>query len=130
MAKATGVISKRAPKVEDVFELALNYEAATLALTHICNQRISAIPPGGTGYTPENRPRIVLSAFSLELYFKCLLLIETGKWPKKTHNLRELFRMLPPVRQKRIKELHAVEFDLAPGSAELLKHAKGNRAAY
>ena len=87
MAKATGIILKRVPKAEEVFELALNYEAATLALTHICNQRFAAIPPGATAYMPENRPRVVLSAFSLELYLKCLLLIETGKWPKRTHNL-------------------------------------------
>ena len=39
-------------------------------------------------------PFIVNTTFSIELYLKCLLVIETKKQPKKTHQLHTLFNLL------------------------------------
>ncbi|MGY8705126.1 hypothetical protein RAD16_05205 [Bradyrhizobium sp. 18BD] len=39
-------------------------------------------------------PSMVLSAFASELYLKCLFVIETGRSPPDTHDLRKLFTLL------------------------------------
>ena len=49
-------------------------------------------------------PKIVLSAFSLELYFKCLIAVETGKKPPSGHNLRWLFNKLSNDTQQSIRD--------------------------
>jgi HEPN domain-containing protein len=38
-------------------------------------------------------PPVMCSAFALELYLKCLILLETGKWIR-THDLKKLFMKL------------------------------------
>ena len=48
-------------------------------------------------------PSAVLKAFSLELYFKCLIAIETGKPPPTGHNLRWLFDRLNGSTKTKIK---------------------------
>jgi len=48
-------------------------------------------------------PRTVLNAFSLELYLKCLIAIETGKSPPTGHNLRWLFNRLDSKTQDTIR---------------------------
>jgi hypothetical protein len=58
-------------------------------------------------------PQMVLSAFAIELYFKCLLCIETGSAPQ-THNRKALFRELGPKTKARIEHLwsvHAVNLE-------------------
>lgn len=47
-------------------------------------------------------PSVVLGAFSLELYLKCLIAIETGKPPPTGHNLRWLFDRLSSSTQRKI----------------------------
>ncbi len=47
-------------------------------------------------------PAVVISALSLEIYFKCLLVIETGTAPQ-THDLRYLFNRLNPATQQKIR---------------------------
>ncbi len=49
-------------------------------------------------------PSVVLGAFSLELYLKCLIAIETGKPPPTGHNLRWLFDRLSGSTQSKIKQ--------------------------
>ncbi len=48
-------------------------------------------------------PAVVLNAFSLELYLKCLIAVETGKNPPSGHNLRWLFNKLSNNTQDKIK---------------------------
>jgi hypothetical protein len=57
--------------------------------------------------------QMVLAAFTLELYFKCLLCLETGKVPQ-THNLKALFLGLTHSTRQRIDALwnpKAIELD-------------------
>lgn len=49
-------------------------------------------------------PTIVNNAFSLELYLKCLIAIETGRKPPSGHNLRWLFNRLNDKTKAKIKE--------------------------
>ena len=56
-----------------------------------------------------NAPGVVNSAFSLELYFKCLLHIETCKWVRGHHLKTELFDSLTKDHQDRIKAHYAAE---------------------
>ncbi len=46
-------------------------------------------------------PQIVISAFAIELYLKCLICIETGKAPRG-HHLKQLFDRLSPETRRRI----------------------------
>lgn len=49
-------------------------------------------------------PSMVLSALASELYFKCLICIETGKVPDTEHNLKKLFRQINPKHQAVIED--------------------------
>jgi hypothetical protein len=51
------------------------------------------------------RPTIMIDAVALEIYFKCLYLLDHGKIDQKTrtHNLKSLFGMLLPETQHRIR---------------------------
>jgi hypothetical protein len=49
-------------------------------------------------------PSMVLCAFAIELYLKCLLCIETGK-VTKGHDLKGLFLRLDPSTRKRLEDL-------------------------
>src|SRR3977135_3771278 len=59
------------------------------------------------------RPSIMLAAFSLELFFKCLYVLDHGKTVRqlRTHNLETLFKLLSPETQSKIREY----FDPAEG---------------
>ena len=48
-------------------------------------------------------PTVVMSAFALELYLKCLIAIGTGKKPPPGHNLRRLFNKLTDKMQAKIR---------------------------
>jgi hypothetical protein len=54
-------------------------------------------------------PTLVLSAFSAELFLKCVLILETGNAPANIHMLHVLFRRISHKRQKRITELWDLE---------------------
>jgi HEPN domain-containing protein len=47
----------------------------------------------------------VLAAFSVELYLKCLLLIEARQYPE-THNLKKLFAQLKPETKSELRKKH------------------------
>jgi hypothetical protein len=48
-------------------------------------------------------PVMVVGAFTIELFLKCLICIETGTLPARVHNLKELFEKLPPATRTRIE---------------------------
>lgn len=65
-------------------------------------------------------PSMVLSAFAIELFLKCLLHMERGCAPN-THRLNVLYRQISNKRKRRIEELWAAhvnensrDYDLAP----------------
>ncbi len=49
-------------------------------------------------------PLVILTAFCCEIYFKCVIFIETGKLAKG-HHLYDLFTRLSPKSQARLEEL-------------------------
>lgn len=49
-------------------------------------------------------PQVVISAFAIELYLKCLICIETGS-ARRGHSLKKLFEMLSQETQRRICEI-------------------------
>lgn len=49
-------------------------------------------------------PSMVLSALASELYFKCLICIETGKVPDAEHSLKKLFQQLNPQNRSQVEE--------------------------
>jgi HEPN domain-containing protein len=58
-------------------------------------------------------PMVICSAFSLELYLKALILVESGK-PAKGHDLKDLFSKTTPESQKIIRasyETHKTKLD-------------------
>jgi hypothetical protein len=70
--------------------------------------------PVGTAADPAIRqkgrlapffPACVNSAFCLELYFKCLILLDTGR-AAKGHQFRELFNKLSAKTKKRVEEFY------------------------
>jgi hypothetical protein len=56
-------------------------------------------------------------AFAMEMYFKCLIVLDTGKDPDWKHDYVELFSLLSPETQKRIKDC----YNKHPG-AIMVKH--------
>jgi hypothetical protein len=52
-------------------------------------------------------PAMVSAAFALEVYFKCIFVLETNQPPPNQHNLRKLFELLAPATQVKIRALFA-----------------------
>jgi hypothetical protein len=69
------------------------------ALAILCN-----VDAGNTqlGVT-IGEPVMVTGAFTIELFLKCLICIETGSLPPREHNLRELFDQISPTIQTKIE---------------------------
>jgi HEPN domain-containing protein len=93
---------------ELVFQTAVNWEYTTL----LVEQRTMAIIHKATelraDFTlPTAASTLVLSAFCCELYLKCLYASDAGSDPPREHSLKELFELLRPERQKRIRDLYA-----------------------
>jgi hypothetical protein len=57
-----------------------------------------------SGKYAVNTPACVLSAFASELFFKTIVVVETGRVPKG-HNLLVLFNQMSAATQKRVTEL-------------------------
>lgn len=66
----------------------------------------------GMPHTPTLIPHIVLSAFSLELYFKCVIVIEGGD--ARGHSLLKLFNQIAPTSRTRIDKLYQSEMEADP----------------
>jgi hypothetical protein len=86
--------SKPVPEAWKIFRYAAAFEEASGLIAGPMKQK---------GRTLLMIPWGTLSSFALELYLKCLLVLEHGSTPPQEHNLKELFRLLP--RQTR----HALE---------------------
>ena len=70
------------------------------ALAILCN-----VEPGNTQLAVTiGEPVMVIGAFTIELFLKCLICIETGPLPRRVHHLRELFDELSPAIQTRIEK--------------------------
>jgi len=69
-------------------------------------------------------PAIVLSAFSSELFMKCMLLLEGGKL-ERTHNLHCLFGKLTPSTQDKIAALWDAEIATDKEQLDQLQAAAG-----
>lgn len=70
------------------------------ALAILCN-----VNPGNTQLAVTiGEPVMVIGAFTIELFFKCLICIETGSLPRREHNLGELFDKLGPSIQARVEK--------------------------
>jgi len=93
----------------DIFRQALAFEDAAGALqdrlaggpvndTTPASQTISVSPTD----LPKLCPQIVLDAFCIELYLKCIATIETGKTPRGHDLWSELFVPLTPESRRRI----------------------------
>jgi hypothetical protein len=69
------------------------------ALAILCN-----IEPEDTQLAVTiGEPVMVVGAFTIELFLKCLISLETGTLPTRVHHLKELFDKLTPATQIRIE---------------------------
>jgi hypothetical protein len=78
---------------KSVFQLACKFAAAEQHLRHTSNPN--------AGYMAS--PSMVMSAFTSELFLKCLLLLE-GKDIARIHSLNVLYQKLSPNQKRRIEE--------------------------
>jgi hypothetical protein len=85
-----------------VFMAGVRYDYASRVLAWECGNRILS---GDLNQTlPAMLPQIVLSAFAIELYFKCLIVLDSGNEPRREHALTELFVDLASDRQTSIRK--------------------------
>ncbi len=77
----------------DVFDTALSFHQASICLADAVQ------PPIRFQYLPAG---IVSQAFACELYFKCLILLETGR-TERGHHLHALYRQLSTASKKVIE---------------------------
>lgn len=93
-----------------VFDVAITYEAASVALGKCAY-----------GAAVENLrligPMCALSAFSIELYLKCLL-VDLGSTVPNRHHLHDLFSALP----RQIKAMIEKRYRLHPQQLDLAEH--------
>lgn len=52
----------------------------------------------------SSAPRLLVDSFAVELYLKCLYVLDTGKKPKKGHDWVRLFKALGPHTQEEIRK--------------------------
>lgn len=96
---------------QDVFWLGLSFEHSSQTILDA--HRLRTRSPFQTGMSehsakilkapPEIIPTIVNMQFSVELYLKCLIWLETGAPIKSGHALTKLFGLVSPSSQLRIK---------------------------
>jgi hypothetical protein len=79
---------------KSVFQLACKFAATEQHVRHINNPKAAFMAS----------PSMVLSAFAIELFLKCLLLLE-GKELDRIHTLNVLFRRLSHKQKRRIEEV-------------------------
>jgi hypothetical protein len=79
---------------KSVFDLACKFAASEQHLRHTSNPHAFYMAPAS----------MVLSAFAIELFLKCLLLLE-GKKVKRIHSLDVLYQMLGRSQRRRIEKV-------------------------
>jgi hypothetical protein len=84
--------------------------------------RIAALTGAQEINIPPEIPILVLSAFTTELYFKCLFSIKKGSNPPWEHKLKELFEFLAPEDQKRIRDIYQIAIQEAARSPSFVQY--------
>jgi hypothetical protein len=86
-----------------IFQVAENFALALKVIDTYNNEAPASAPPGVGVQTPM-LPRVVLAAFVLELYLKCIIAIErTQRKILRSHDHCELFNAISPNAQKAVK---------------------------
>jgi hypothetical protein len=83
----------RANDWEKAFNIASGFADSATVLHRESARVLSG--PGQTVQVPFLIPAVVCSAFSVELFIKCLVMVEGGKAPQR-HDLKMLFSRLTP----------------------------------
>lgn len=112
-------MSNKPPKTElvpdpkEMFYTAVEFEDAHNVLGEVFGDRVDTLPeahprtPSGSPIIRFGRtlwfPIIINGAFALELYFKCLHVLDNGEKSKQRHKVRAIFFDLKPATQTRIK---------------------------
>jgi len=106
---------------DTIFHMAASFDYVSSLLAFYSNMFISnaiksndpypvteaPIPPGQNKYhVPTLIPGTIASAFSVELYFKCILRNETGVNPPNNRDLVRLFGLISPPIQLLIRTTH------------------------
>jgi hypothetical protein len=104
-----------------MFILAEEFRRATHLLAQLHRQ------PGFSSDQWVPRPNIMISAMSLEIYFKCLYILDHRSTHRRlrTHNLKRLFEFLLPDTQAKLREY----FDPAEGQA-ILDHYRQHQGRW
>jgi len=100
MSKKTTLTPVYSPK--QIFISAQNFGNSAKLLEHLSSQILSQ-HPGPSELPPFFQPSVVCMAFSVELFLKCLILVEKGNF-QPTHKIQELYLKLPMTSQKAISD--------------------------
>jgi hypothetical protein len=109
---------------QSAFQAATDYEYTACMLLNETRARIEGETANGAAnfHTPAGFPAVVIYALAVEVYFKCLIRLETGANPKFEHRLRELFDDLFTDTQKRIRDEYDRIWATDPGLQVMAKH--------
>jgi hypothetical protein len=107
----TAITKTQTPTAESIFRHAFYFHfAAGLLYKHTVAKFHLSERFGAPFTAPCSLPYIVVIGFATELYFKSLVTLETGNYPK-IHELEKLYGLVSVSRQKRIKELFSEKFN-------------------
>ena len=92
----------------EIFRQAIAFEAASGALQdHLAGEPVNDATPASQTVSASRKdfcPQVVLEAFVIELYLKCIATIETGNTPSGHHDLWRFFKRLSADSKRRIAE--------------------------
>ena len=114
------------PDPLEIYLLAHSFESANGILGHEMRLQWQERPGGdlaaaAEGIEPRDlAPVVILDAFGLELYLKCLLVIE-GKVPRKEHDHRKLFALLSAPTQREVRQHHERLVESNPSIREFIE---------
>jgi hypothetical protein len=93
---------------EQIFRHALAFEYAEIVLKADESAAVRAFKKTGATQIwlpPTIVPQVVIAAFALELYLKCLIYLETGSAPQG-HEIVKLFRKVSAAKQAKIRTIY------------------------
>jgi hypothetical protein len=117
---------------QEVFRLADSFlESSRTLVNHYMGGRGDAVKRSGATMTIRLKrqdwaplmPPVVLHAFSLELFLKCLILLDSGNIPQ-SHNSLQLFNALGAVNQARLVKNYKDHLKTDPTIAAAIKAGK------
>jgi hypothetical protein len=87
-------------------------------------------PAGPNQYPPTMVPATVYHALSVELYFKCLIQLESGSPPPQGHSLADLYKKLATATRDALKQVYAeVSLPVAKADTKFAEITKQPSAA-